>query len=543
MINDIQFINDSDYTCLEKIVATIANAYQRNYEMVFMNYWNFRFKSRESADNQKIGERIVVRRDRITEQLLQYHGIRAIPESRCNAAKLLECITTELAAGRLVSLKFDQYYLPWATEKNRTVLRSRGSLIVTGIDQRGVHCIDVHGSKRQEVLPLDCFELGCVTTDGGLVRFLPVHDEVIEISWDEVVESLVRQITETNMYDQIRSFAEAIGQDVDFFKESDQAVDIENITLIKRFKDVCRSRMLFSKTLHYLALLPINQEIATEILHYEEKFLQISSMWRLIYSTIVKAFYLQRLGSELSAATEQRVREAAAAEAAVGIAIQQRKPKTKPAERLITEFNPIHEVVSLDLQKYYNNKGFAMDSHNSNQADFNGIGGFYLSESYPANQTFIVNGIDLRFPKLSCNGNGDNIACQEQFVTVEAGGEYRLIGVIAAAEGGSFVRELVVKFSCGDSETIMLTVTSWADLKSKYGETLVWEGQAIDKPTLSELSKHLPDDQDQREGFIRIPVKRNLFAKTYPIKTALPITGIVLPDCPNMHIFGIFFGK
>jgi hypothetical protein len=549
MDNEVRLMNNPDFTCAEKVIATIAHWYGRNYEMIFRTMWNLMLRPDDARLPGRIGGRISLGAPDLAGPLWTDHGIQISYECCHQPDQALRLIADELAEKRLVAVGFDQHYLPWATEKNKTALRFRGRLIITGYEaDAGLRCLDVHGSKQAEYLPLSSFRNGWASSDGRIARFLPLKDENRAIAWPDFVASVTAQLDPGDgpgLFARIRCLA-GLFSNADFPAEAERASDVENIRLVRAMKDLCRSRILFSLTLRYLRELYQKQpHPAPPLDGWEELFLEAASQWRLVYSAIAKAYYRLEFSPPLTANVRDRILRIADFEE--GIAQKLRESQTASQRFPAEPPTPVPEeavlvperIIPVPISPYCNNKGFATDISNPHQADLSGVGSFFLMEGLPCGRRLEVGGMRFQLSALGTD-SFDNISCRGQIIMVDPDWYQRLM-LLGCSEYGAFTATITARYSDGVAEAISVGFSSWGSPQPKFGETVAWSGAAVDKqPT---FYRSAAEERRHSGPAENSTVSRYLFAKTFPLKHPGRLETITLPDCPNLHLFAIALEK
>lgn len=133
--------------------------------------------------------------------------------------------------------------------------------------------------------------------------------------------------------------------------------------------------------------------------------------------------------------------------------------------------------------------------------------------------------MEFWFPELA-DGAKDNIACSGETITAPEG-RYVRIMVLGCGDEGSFSEKMVVNYQDGTVEEIYLEFSCWW-LPTDYNETIACTGK---------LTSRLTGKVHITTHFAR------LYAQSYPLRYQDRIKSITLPDCPNLHIFGISLGE
>ena len=174
----------------------------------------------------------------------------------------------------------------------------------------------------------------------------------------------------------------------------------------------------------------------------------------------------------------------------------------------------------IDLSEYFNNIGFGVtDRKLINKADFTGTGQFFIPEKFPWHKIYHVGNMSFKLAHIGEN-NADNISCMGQNILI-SNGLFSKLFILGCCEYGFFEGTFKIIYSNGDTVDLYVYFSDWTFAPSN-GEYIAWEGFKSENQNFDYSGK----------------VK--IFAREYDIlQNQQEISSIVLPDCPNMHIFAI----
>ena len=172
---------------------------------------------------------------------------------------------------------------------------------------------------------------------------------------------------------------------------------------------------------------------------------------------------------------------------------------------------------SLNLGPYYNNQAFGEANA---VADLTGGGEYFLLDGQGGLQDTVAHQ-HIRFGISASPGQGcDNISCQGQIIEVE-NREYNGMWILGCGEWGDPQGVMGIQYEGGDIDGIPVQITDWA-WPPRYGESI-----ALTFPIA------------RKEKMAFVPESGYLFALHLPMTGGRPVHKLLLPDCPNMHIFSI----
>lgn len=193
--------------------------------------------------------------------------------------------------------------------------------------------------------------------------------------------------------------------------------------------------------------------------------------------------------------------------------------------RLIESGNNIEisykDIFFVELEMYLNNKGI----FETLESEANIAGGgesFYFEKIM---QSLEVNRFKFKLSYLS--SHMDNVSCMGQKIILPRDC-YKNIMFAGCAEWGSYKDNLIVHYTDGSSEEILISFTDWVS-EPTYDETILLEGRMME------------NSNGVRK--INLIFTTRLFGQEYKISDNKLLDHIILPYCPNIHIFAISLGK
>jgi hypothetical protein len=185
----------------------------------------------------------------------------------------------------------------------------------------------------------------------------------------------------------------------------------------------------------------------------------------------------------------------------------------------------IKNQVVVDLFSLLNNEGFGGSLAESCEADLTGKGEYFLTRGLPMEHEWVIDGMRFRFPDIK-DGANDNVSCRGQVVTVPSG-YYTSIMLLECSEWGNYCEVLEVEYEGGEKEEIRITMSDWSNSPGSE-EKKAWSGNAAAR---------------MRDGVKLWDFTASIFAAQYPLDQNRKAVSLKLPDCPNMHLFGVTLGE
>ncbi len=520
MLLDISLKQEKDMYCVESEIATVATFYKRRYEMAFLDAWKFDFLPPEQSPEGTLGGRIYtgfIEDWWMWGHLEEFHGIRVLWNEDYVGKDIMYVVKTELEQNRPISVMMDSFYLPWAHQYEKDT-HYETLMMVVGMEENGIYCIDIHSLKRVVLLPLDAFLKG----HKQYTVFLPMRDETKEINWRKLFGDRAKRLLgegySINSFDSMRALADCVRDTMDFALEIKGHHHPLNAGIIRNIETLGRGRFLFSSAIKYV----------DELYHINnfdklyENFKTISNMWHLVKYQMIRHFYT---GSPDKAACKmigEKIEEASVMEEKMahlilectekGIVADTVKipSKTAPSEEKVKDF------VFVELKDYLNNKGTGemTETYNFNTLDF---------------EEMKAAGPDKLHFSLPCilEETYDNISCTGQTIKIPSG-KYKSIMLVGCSFWGSFSEKMSVTYSDGEKKEFYIGFTCFDSGVPLFGESVFYSGNLI------EVRKDIV-----RRG----ENKGHLFLREHALDANKEVTEIQLPNYPNILIYGISMGK
>ncbi|HEX9061626.1 MAG TPA: hypothetical protein VF941_15705 [Clostridia bacterium] len=501
MLLDITLKQGKDMHCVESELATISSYYKRNHEMAFLDAWKFGLLRENESHEGTLGGRIYtgyVQDWWMWGNLEEYHGIKVLWHEDYENKDIIYIIKSELELMRPVSVMFDSFYLPWAPEHEKYTNYAT-LMIIVGIDEKGVYCIDTHNLKRVEFLQLENFLKG----RKQYTVFLPMRAEEKEINWREAFGKRAKRLLGENggSFDEMRELARCVDDSLDFAVEIQGKPHPLKVDIIKNIETVGRGRFLFSNTLKYInELYNLNAFAALE-----ESFKNISNVWHLIKYQLIRHYYIGRLDKADCRMIAGKIKEAANME-------------ENMAHRIL-------EITQSDIKENsskFSDKSSAPSMDEMNELVFVDLLG--SKKCYMENPELTEKSL-LRGMQFTIPDSPEDVSCTGQIIPVPSG-YYKSIFLVGCSIWGSYSEKLTVTYMDGNNEEIKIGFTDHDSGIPLFGESVFYKGNLIKA------------DNDENSG-----MNGHLYSSTHCLNGEKQMKQIQLPDYPNILIYGIALGR
>lgn len=509
----ISCIQSAGMYCNEIAMATAANYYQRNYECMFIDSWNFSFSG--VNEGGVFADRFGADSTMIEKKLLQYHGIACYHKEFSDAEECLDFLKKCLFNNNLVAMRFDQACMPWALDKRKTNEQRYAGYVLffDYCPDKGIfRCIDIHGDRQINELPeQNAYE--SFLYENRLFKTAHVfeaRDEVSSISSDKLLAYIIDNFGEGGrannlLFKNLEYFIYCIKQSFDFAKEIayTQKMNINisapsKIPFVDSVIEIARTRNLFSLSIDY-----INKGInSAELYDISQRFKILYSEWRAIVSVLTKRFYKSDYLNLKDSIVNMLIN------------IYKEERQLAHELKLVKNCNGVNifgikenfvkEIVPIKINKFFNNKAIDFSGM---KADFDGLGNY-----------FIYNDKLKRLNGISYGNQYDNIACDAQEIAIN---NIVCCGmrISGCSDSGSIYGDYVLYDGESREIRIAIGVSDWRFNRCEYGEKCIWEAQRYNF------------------GEIKNDVRGYLFQQDILFVKDICLSKIKLPKNDCLHIF------
>ena len=518
-ILDIKQIQNKYLYCRESILATICEFYKKDYRVMFSGLWTFDFSSDKS---NKVGSCIKVGPFYLEDKLKRYYGISVIYNEYQNKELYFDFIVDEIRRGSPVTVKMNCKYWPWSNENDRKH-EYLFPFLVVGFDMRKdiVYLLDIHVNKNINQIPIKSFLEGLICSAG--VESYKIAENGGELpSFSQLLKKDIKAIFGSLYYDSsfaaMRAFTHALSYGVRFDTECETGEEFLESDLYLNITDICRSREMYSLFLKY-----IGEKYNHMLLGIADELSCIATDWISLRNLILKTYFRREKvveGKRLhEMATQILIREEKLALFLKDIITLNASNAIMP-KITAKQLSKISHITYVDLELFLNNKGIVNKSEVRKYADLSGLGEYILpvSEQVPP----ILEHEGMKFQIYWEKYINDNIVCLGQTISIPVG-RYEGIMIAGTATWGNCNTDIILNYKCSNSERLRISIPDWQFGKMPdESKDVIWYGLG---------EKRVNDNFEPL-------VERYIYAMKYFIKRE-ELVSVTLPDCPNLHIFGL----
>lgn len=518
-MNSMRLIQTADMKCDDAAIATVATWWGRNYEMAFSQLWDFKFLPEDTKNPNLIGTRIKTP-DELSKyiNLQKYHDILTTRFDCKDSEEFEHLLLEEVKNGHPVMMEIDPRNKPWATKRELT--DNLSFILAYDFDRakNGLICLDIHGSKKVEFLPMQNFVQECKSRKTFYFgAFSKLEQKEIQIDWKEFLLNSVNNICknpENDYFGAIKSFADSF-ENIDLELECSDS-NFYMSPICWNMKNICRYRNLYALSLEYLSKKCNKREIDD----IAKMFIQAGSKWYLGLALLTKSVYVKSINKDIIERIKKAIYNAADFEKEICESIYKLCDTGSLAQAKNFEVNSKDKIsgkrfYNLPLDKYFNNKAFYTDEHIE---DFDGTFSCFLKDGLPESGLVSVGEktFDMRnclLPKM------DNISCRSQTINIDFNERISGIYFLCCAEWGNFYENIKIIYKDNHTENCYVTFADWIYKTTYQGLTIAWQGKGM---------------YENREKTADVFI----FEQAFPVNNE-EIKAIELPYLPNCHIFAI----
>lgn len=531
-------LHNSSRTCVEDFIATFANWYKIDYQLIYINSWGFLYQNHDNYnDYKKFGIRIDAGSGNIVNLMENFYGIKMMHHSEKTFYDFNKTLEIELNQQRPVIIPCDTYWIPWDPGFKRENHDAYHFIAIVGVDynKKEFYCLDPTYLKDWEPIPIEYFLNGYLGYYFTIIK--PETFKNPEIDWQNIILNALDRINGKkeipNIFSAIRLFADDLLKYMDIKKEVEGHRNFLRGEIFSILLSIAMGRKQFSHLLKYFGS-KFNLSIFKKFI---DELDYIGNGWESVRALLLKYYVYDKEGkfsdfdNSFKADISKKIHELATMEEILAVNLKDsilnysNKKINKPEitlESNIDQNRIKHQKYEfVNLKKIFNNHGCGSTDETKCTADFNGMKEFFIIDSMPKEGDFQVEKLHFYFPKLE-DGKFDNLVCFKQAIEVLPK-KYSELWILGCGDESNITEKITIKFYDDTEEKITIQFTSWW-VPKEYNEIIAWKGKVA---SMGNNKMHIT------------PHLFTIYAQRYNINSYKNIKKIILPDCPNLHIFGL----
>lgn len=515
---DIEPIHGENSNCIEDLVITVAKWKNRDYELMYLDSWGFDYNVHD--EYELISNKISENNGNHQELLSKFHGINVYMNDSINREEIIEFFERKISESIPIAIVVDTYYCSWMKHLYSKVHQDH-VILLTGIDlsTREIQLIDGAIKVNSKIEELKKMYLEIVI----MFEFEEVEKFEIESIYSEVLKHIPK-----NQDIKKLELLKADFRNMDIIKEIDKSEDaLFSSELIIKINDISRDRLKFAEALEYIKRV-YNTTLLDE---WHGKMKEVGFKWNMIRGRIIKALYegeydkhLKKIYSIISNIVEEELEVLEGIQCSICSKSSYLNNNPKYITKLkntVEEESYSKENIMIDLEKYFNNKGFGPNK----DACFSTGGGIHLIDNFKNMDFYRWEDLKFIIPSMT-DVKFDNIVCKGQKIDIPEG-KYSKIYFVGSSEWGNYIDEVEVIY---EKETHIedICFTDWGAQKAKFPrEKAIWSGQGA------------VVENEKIQYYINV----SIFMNYINVEKDKVLKGIILPECSNMHIFSMTIVK
>lgn len=513
------FINNNLPFCFEDCIATLANYLGLEYEFMFMESWNCNYRYN--------GESCEIETDRVLEtQVAMYSKLLSIWHGIClekvkDDYISLEIIQGYLSQGNPIILLIDTYWCPWDPIYQKEHLFH--TVLIIGFDKEedSFICLDPYYDMETYFFPFADLKQSPMMLFTYHVVNVNYSMDMLKESLLKCPQSLLEKKDDVNAFHNLRQIGMLFEQDkIDIYKYAGDLFWKSPIFYLLNELTCSRHKYMLALKLYALQN---GKMLNGRVLEQEKEALE---KWTILRGMVIKAICLKKRNTEIIKKIKQLLDEIAGMEEEIALIIctdkfLEEKSNGFEIENIVTQkVTSRQDMYYVDIEKDFNNRAFDLYPAKCNLTDFTSNGHYFILDG--EEQKTFWNVGDAKYKvNIGSEESYDNISCMGQIIEIQRG-RYCKMQIMAAAEYGSYNGLFVFNDAGEEKLKKSIMVQDWSDKDSK--STVMWEGVIAEK---------------RGEDTILHKRIHRIYSTVIVFPEELELDQIVLPTCPNIHIFGI----
>ncbi|BCN28795.1 hypothetical protein [Anaeromicropila herbilytica] len=467
----------------------------------------------------------------------KYYGIDISSHTNATFDTFIMEAKKELSLGKPVVLIQKSYWIPWDPNYNVNKEYTH-AYIVLDIDFEEKRFLASDGLYTQKNVPID-FENVRQGFTGEYITFEKINhssfDNNTKNTWMNEIKTMIDNLhleDEKNIFNHMNVFADRVQTTESLIYENRMgSTNFVSSDLYNALSVVINSRKKLARFMKYLE----SKNDIKQFSDFTVRFDFAATKWYDIQHKFLKASFLPDF-TFIKSRIVKSIREVKEVENDIAIEMkkfilnEELKANNQKKLNQFASENKIHVPATLqktemiDMTKYFNNKGFG-------EMGQDGIafaeGGQYFSiKNLPKKKIWMIDDMKFNVPNFFTQ-SVDNLRCERQLIEVKPD-SYHCLMLLGCSEQGSFSGEVEIGYLDGSSEKVIASLSDWY-LPPQFTDCMAWQGNIIEKV----------DGE-----FVQSTHLYQIFASKYSMnKTKKTVVSIRMPECQNMHIFAITFGK
>lgn len=508
--------------CFDDCIATIAARESIDYQFMYMDMERIVFDYKKANKEKKVIEGLLLEKQDNKQYffLENMHGLKIKDYYELSQEQVMSIIRTELMMERVVLVCLDSYYCEWDVLYQKEHSKHLGLCI--GLDRNKVLLCDPFYGLNSIEMDIQSF----IKANYGSISTYQISNNSKKISQsckDNVLNEYINKHVFEKRINNLTSFANAYAEIFNYeteYSDFDEALNSFDIIL-----DIVIKTSRFYNLLKYIK--PVNDNIQCLMDEVVGSLVVVKNM-------LFKGFFKRK--DDVGVKIQKRILEIVEKEKTIfDFYYNDIYEKLKYLDMKDTEFvadfqtnDRMKNVIvdTVDISGILNNNSFGDYKDKKCEADFTGLKEFLQYENIDNN--IKVDDNIIVYTHISPKNAYDNLVCEGQNIEVNTKNKYERIGILSVSEFGESIDVIKLVYADGIQQKLHIKVTD-VNAEPLFGEKIVWRGVTYQKDDNGNTMQRLDN--------------AHLFWIEFKINSDCSVKKIVLPDCSNLHIYGIYFFK
>lgn len=523
---DIKVSKNNNLDCFDILINTVADYLQEDYRMLFVEHWNIKYS--DDKDKKLVSEKIGTGRGEELSYLERYHGIKISPQ----------IYNENLICKNILDLKMpllvqvDCYEAPWYKTCYHKIHLTTHFILVVGYNDINKNIIIIDNQEAS-----DGYECTMEEFNKFYVKCYQIEKlkEKEDININVILKSMISRLNpqkytgqaHLSLEEKLNLLVYDLENNFDLFNELGKYIN--NIIEARLFNIL----VMISRTRHQAAMVLECLQEMFKIQDFEEVISILNNsgtQWSQFSGILMKSCYIKNNEKYIKRAIE-KIRYIKELE----LCAYEMLEKYVCGDKISTELKNIRNNIGLkdldrsllkfnhiDIENYYNCSGCYNEISVDSKSELSNPSRYLMCEKVDdvfKNEFNIMN-ID--------NENNDNIICEGQAISLKYDmKEKNYIMLLMCSEFTSMEENIKIIYADDSFENINIGATAWLKSGPDYNDYIVLEGSPVVvlKEAKEVYKYNFP-------GYV--------YGSIYELKkSGNTISNIILPECPNIHIFSI----
>ena len=206
---DMSLIEYRFENCFEAVLANMAHHVGRDYELMYINEWDFKVNFNDEIKHNYLGGALDSYRDK-RGALCKYHGVCFIQHECPDFNSFLAVLKRELKLSKPVTVRMDTFYCPWdkSYQKHHNPIHI---FFIKGVDEskKALYCTDAFYMIDHIEISFEDFLKGY----SGQYGVFEINADISkEVNGMEILEEMTDRIIKNDIFSRMRLFTEKLSQ-------------------------------------------------------------------------------------------------------------------------------------------------------------------------------------------------------------------------------------------------------------------------------------------------------------------------------------------